>query len=333
VVRLVIQLLLCWRVASTSGFGASDSGFGGNSNLFSEFVFPNDDNSSPDLLQAADVQHLQSVDGQLLHTTTDDHLFQSGDFQVLQCTDGQVILSDEFLTNTDNHTVHPSDNYFLQPTDNYVLQPTDKHLLQQNSNSLLQATDTHLLGTASAESLSNVSVEKLDIFDEFTGNMTEINPDEEIYGYIMGNETEPAKDNSQNMPAIIDELPNMSMDLEPMDSNLPPMFDEQVLLSPMEFQNNGKPIHRKRQINKHKKGPKPLPKEHFKDETKWKNVERCRIYRSNKKSSKVVEKSEVDQLQEENEDLNRREEQLREKVTKMKEMYINLISTGHVKFT
>jgi len=329
---LGIPLLLWWRVASTSGFGASDSGFG-NNNFFSEFVFPNDENSSENVLQAADLQHLQSIDGQLLHTTTDDHLFQSGDFQVLQCTEGQVVLSDEFLPTSENHVVHPSDHYFLQPTDNHILQPTDKHLLQQNYNPILQAPDTHLLETASAELLPNVSVEQLDTFDTFTGNIIdgELNPDDEIYSYIMGDQTEPAKDSSQNTPAML-ELPGMEMDLELMDSNLPPMFDEQVLLSPMECQNNGKPINRKRQNNKHRQGPKPLPKEHFKDETKWKNVERCRIYRSNKKSTKVVEMSEVDQLQMENKDLKNRAEQLREKVSKMKEMYINLISTGHVKF-
>lgn len=84
--------------------------------------------------------------------------------------------------------------------------------------------------------------------------------------------------------------------------------------------------------NRHRKGPKPLSKEDIKDDDKWRNVKRCRDYRKNKTKKITVEKTELEILEAENSDLRMEEDQLKAKVTKMKNLYIKLISDGRIKF-
>jgi len=89
----------------------------------------------------------------------------------------------------------------------------------------------------------------------------------------------------------------------------------------------------KEKLNKkYRKGPRPLAKEEVKDEKKWKNVKRCRDYRKNKTKKIVVEKTELEKLEDINFELTNKEKRLEEKVTKMKNMYFKLIREGRIKF-
>jgi len=84
--------------------------------------------------------------------------------------------------------------------------------------------------------------------------------------------------------------------------------------------------------NRHRKGPKQLSKEDIKDDSKWKNVKRCRVYRKNKTKKITVEKTELQILEDQNNELKAREAKLKEKVSKMKNLYLKLISEGRIRF-
>jgi len=89
----------------------------------------------------------------------------------------------------------------------------------------------------------------------------------------------------------------------------------------------------KEKLNKkYRKGPRPLSREEVKDEKNWKNVKRCRDYRKNKTKKIVVEKTELEKLEDINFELTNKEKRLEEKVTKMKNMYFKLIREGRIKF-
>merc|ERR1719422_821621 len=86
----------------------------------------------------------------------------------------------------------------------------------------------------------------------------------------------------------------------------------------------------KKQYGRHKKGPKQISKDDMKDdeEDRWKNVERCREYRSKKKSSVAKDKQRIKELEEENYLLTKEEEERRERVAKTKALYFQLINEG-----
>jgi len=107
------------------------------------------------------------------------------------------------------------------------------------------------------------------------------------------------------------------------------LFGEEVETMEMD---TGKTPNRKRSDNRHRKGPKQLSKDEIKDEDTWKNVKRCRDYRKNRTHKITVEKTELEKLEDQNSELKMQEKHLKEKVTKMKNLYIKLISDGRIKF-
>ena len=59
---------------------------------------------------------------------------------------------------------------------------------------------------------------------------------------------------------------------------------------------------------------------------------RCRDYRENKKAKDVDQVAELTQLEEVNNKLRMEEEELRERLEKAKKIYLELITTGRIKF-
>jgi len=92
------------------------------------------------------------------------------------------------------------------------------------------------------------------------------------------------------------------------------------------------PVNKKKLYNRHKKGPKQLSRNEVQDEVKWKNVERCREYRSTKKLTTAEEIAELEKLEEMNLNLKEEEDERKERVAKMKDMYLKLIHEGTIKF-
>jgi len=120
--------------------------------------------------------------------------------------------------------------------------------------------------------------------------------------------------------------------VEYLDQTLLLSSDGNNQLMELDMHYNNKSANKKKLDNRHKKGPKPLPKQAFKDEEKWKNVKRCRDYRKNKTKTVTVEKTELELLEAQNLELKIEEESLKERVTRMKGMYIKLINEGRIKF-
>jgi len=83
---------------------------------------------------------------------------------------------------------------------------------------------------------------------------------------------------------------------------------------------------------KHRRGQIRMKPTEIKDETHQKNVSRCRDYRENKKAKDVDQVAELTQLEEVNNKLRMEEEELREKLEKAKKIYLELITTGRIKF-
>lgn len=107
------------------------------------------------------------------------------------------------------------------------------------------------------------------------------------------------------------------------------LFSEEVETMEM---GAGHTPNRNRSDNRHRKGPKQLSKDEIKDEDTWRNVKRCRDYRKNRTHKITVKKTELEKLEDLNSELKMKEKHLKEKVTKMKNMYIKLISDGRIKF-
>lgn len=120
--------------------------------------------------------------------------------------------------------------------------------------------------------------------------------------------------------------------VEYLDQTLLLSSDANDQLMELDMNYNKKFTNKKKPDNRHRKGPKPLPKDAIKDEGKWKNVKRCRDYRKNKTNKVTVEKTELEILEAQNLDLKIEEETLKERVTRMKGKYIKLISEGRIKF-
>lgn len=83
---------------------------------------------------------------------------------------------------------------------------------------------------------------------------------------------------------------------------------------------------------KYKKGPKPLTLENIDDEEKKKNIIRCREYRCKKNEIILEEMTELEKLEARNNELKLKEQALKDKVKKLKDTYIKLISEGTIKF-
>lgn len=89
---------------------------------------------------------------------------------------------------------------------------------------------------------------------------------------------------------------------------------------------------KRKSIIKYKKGPKPMCLEKIDDEEKKKNIIRCREYRCKKTETVLDEMTELEELEERNRELKIQEQAVRDKVKKIKDTYIKLISEGRVKF-
>lgn len=83
---------------------------------------------------------------------------------------------------------------------------------------------------------------------------------------------------------------------------------------------------------KHRRGQIRMKSDEIKDETHKKNVDRCRDYRVAKKAKDGYQLTELEQLEEENIRLTEQEKEMREKLEKSKKIYIDLITTGKIKF-
>lgn len=84
--------------------------------------------------------------------------------------------------------------------------------------------------------------------------------------------------------------------------------------------------------NRHKKGPIPLILDDIEDEENVKNIIRCREYRNKKNEAVIDEMTELEQLEEKNRELKHKEQMLKDKVKRIKDMYIKLIGEGRIKF-
>lgn len=85
---------------------------------------------------------------------------------------------------------------------------------------------------------------------------------------------------------------------------------------------------------KYKKGPKPLTLENNDDgkEEKKKNIMRCREYRCKKNEIILEEMTELEKLEARNNELKLKEQALMDRVKKLKDTYIKLISEGSIEF-
>jgi len=96
-------------------------------------------------------------------------------------------------------------------------------------------------------------------------------------------------------------------------------------------QTNTEKIAKTRELKKlyarHKKGPSQLLRKEVdgEDEERWKNVKRCREYRVRKKFTVAKEKLRLNELEEENYLLKVEEDEQRERVTRMRAIYFQLI--------
>eukprot|EP00092_Neocalanus_flemingeri_P070680 GFUD01086776.1.p1 GENE.GFUD01086776.1~~GFUD01086776.1.p1 ORF type:complete len:228 (-),score=77.12 GFUD01086776.1:140-742(-) len=109
------------------------------------------------------------------------------------------------------------------------------------------------------------------------------------------------------------------------------VFDNSELHQAL-FPKKDKPLNKKKTVNRHRKGPKPLSLDELDDEEKKKNIIRCREYRCKKTSDVIEEMTELEMLEDKNKELKLQEQEVKDKVIKMKSIYIKLISEGRVKF-
>merc|ERR1712004_533499 len=84
--------------------------------------------------------------------------------------------------------------------------------------------------------------------------------------------------------------------------------------------------------NKHRKGRSRKPLEEIDDKAKQKNVVRCRNYRSEKKAREEKKLTDLQELEERNIELKRKEVEVRGKRKKVQNAYLALIKYGRIKF-
>merc|ERR1712004_741398 len=84
--------------------------------------------------------------------------------------------------------------------------------------------------------------------------------------------------------------------------------------------------------NKHRKGRSRKPLEEIDDKAKKKNVVRCRNYRSEKKVREEKKLTDLQELEERNIELKRKEVEVRGKREKVQNAYLALIKYGRIKF-
>merc|ERR1711963_167684 len=84
--------------------------------------------------------------------------------------------------------------------------------------------------------------------------------------------------------------------------------------------------------NKHRKGRSRKPLEEIEDKAKQKNVVRCRNYRFEKKVREEKKLTDLQELEERNLELKRKEVEVREKREKVQNAYLALIKYGRIKF-
>merc|ERR1712107_34674 len=84
--------------------------------------------------------------------------------------------------------------------------------------------------------------------------------------------------------------------------------------------------------NKHRKGRSRKPLEEIDDKAKKKNVVRCRNYRFEKKAREEKKLTDLQELEERNLELKRKEAEVRGKREKVHSAYLALIKYGRIKF-
>eukprot|EP00092_Neocalanus_flemingeri_P024802 GFUD01026892.1.p1 GENE.GFUD01026892.1~~GFUD01026892.1.p1 ORF type:complete len:201 (-),score=69.89 GFUD01026892.1:133-735(-) len=109
------------------------------------------------------------------------------------------------------------------------------------------------------------------------------------------------------------------------------VFDNSELHQAL-FPKKDKSLNKKKTVNRHRKGPKPLSLDELDDEEKMKNIIRCREYRCKKTSDVIEEMTELEMLEDKNKELKLQEKEVKDKVIKMKSIYIKLISEGRFQF-
>lgn len=88
----------------------------------------------------------------------------------------------------------------------------------------------------------------------------------------------------------------------------------------------------KRHAVRHRRGAARLEEKELKDEEhKW-NVTRCRQYREQLRGKELSAMTELEELEQENARLIMKEERMRENLTRAKEVYLDLIVKGRVRF-
>jgi len=164
-----------------------------------------------------------------------------------------------------------------------------------------------------------------------SGSEKSSNHDENLMGY---NTTE-----NDDLGAFAIDFCNNFESLRTSQSvNTPCTFGHTGVQSTTEYdpQKNAEKIAKTRELKKlyvrHKKGPKQITKDEMDgdDEERWKNVQRCREYRVKKKSTVAEEKQRIKELEEENHLLKAEEDERRERVSKIKAMYFQLIYEGKI---
>jgi len=82
---------------------------------------------------------------------------------------------------------------------------------------------------------------------------------------------------------------------------------------------------------RHRKGPKRQELENIPAENRS-NVERCRVYRQNKKEKELDYQDELMALESRNDELVKKEQRMKDELVRLKEAYLKLISEGRIKF-
>lgn len=129
--------------------------------------------------------------------------------------------------------------------------------------------------------------------------------------------------NSEQVPTW---TPNYVMNIDPV---IDPELYQTIL--------NGAGCGKIKKVNKrhavrHRRGAARLEEEELKDEEhKW-NVDRCRKYRAELKGKEQSAMTELEELEQENARLIMKEKRMRENLTRAKEVYLDLIVKGRVRF-
>jgi len=287
-----------FEVASGSEFGvASSGGFGRNKNIF---TFTLDQGAKPVNTSAEEWTGLETINDQVLETA-------SQLYEVI----GELpeVISSEHKTD---------EGYDSAPS------PESIHSLEANN-------DTFIL-----EDFSNLDKFSFNLIEDFDNTINEHNNLNIIDPNSLSVTVQPVQEpsalyNDAAIPMPVEDQtdPDWTPDftLEKIGVINDPFLHDAIMRgsgAKGEEVPAGSP--------KHRRGQKRMAAAEIKDETHKKNVDRCRDYRVAKKAKDGDQCAELKQLEEENTKLKEEEEQMRQKLEKAKKVYIDLITTGRIRF-